>query len=149
MYVSLIYRHKTLHFNLHPSVYFWKCSDWREILWMWDLNARCGIKSDILHDRDRYNRFIHTQSDENPRYFRLNAWNSMDTVTNASGNRLIDLCLSFKFPPTYCQWSNWWVWPIYKHYYKRQELDWLCTCVSRFIPRYKYIQITWYVFVFY
>ena len=23
----------------------------------------------------------------------------------------------FKFPPTYCQWSNWGVWPIYKHYY--------------------------------
>ena len=23
----------------------------------------------------------------------------------------------FKFPPTFCQWSNWGVWPIYKHYY--------------------------------
>ena len=62
---------------------------------MVDLNVRCGNKSDVLHDRNRYNRFIHTlESDENPRGFRLNARNSMDTVTNASGNRLIDLCIS-------------------------------------------------------
>ena len=53
---------------------------------MGDLN-----KQDGLHDRDRYNRFIHTLEYDD---FRLNARNSMDPVTNASGNRLIDLCLS-------------------------------------------------------
>ena len=43
---------------------------------MGDLNARCGNKSDVLHDCDRYTRFIHTlESNENPRDVRLNARN--------------------------------------------------------------------------
>ena len=56
-----------VYFNLHPSGFFEnvetgisKYSDLGEVLWMGDLNARCGNTSDVLHDCDRYTRFIHT-----------------------------------------------------------------------------------------
>ena len=77
MYVCFSYipPQNSVYFNFHPSklsksveTVIRKYSDLGEILWMVDLNVRCGNKSDVSHDRDRYIRFIHTlESDHNPR----------------------------------------------------------------------------------
>jgi len=72
---SYIPPQNSVYFNLHPSklsesveTVIRKYSDLGEILWMVDLNVRFGNKSDVLHDCDRYIRFIHTlESDHNPR----------------------------------------------------------------------------------
>lgn len=86
----------SVYFNLHPVGFFEsivsgirKYSESGKIIWMGDLNPGCGNKSDIIQDRDIFDRYIPVvETDYSARGYRLPVRNSMDTNTNASGNRL-------------------------------------------------------------
>jgi len=90
------------YYILHPIGFFEtievgirKYSDLGKVLWMGDLNARCGTRQDIMTNNDDSNMYLNViEFDHNARDSRLPLRQSMDRLTNASGNKLIDLCLS-------------------------------------------------------
>jgi exonuclease III len=93
----------SVYFNLVDTDYFElleynirKYSDNGKVAVIGDLNARCGSRSDILEPSTIFDRFIHViEQDDNENYINiLPVRKSMDTITNSSGMKLIDILLS-------------------------------------------------------
>jgi exonuclease III len=63
---------------------------------MGDMNARCGKKSDIIQSSSDFDSFIHVLENDDSESILQNLpeRQTMDHVVNASGNKLIELCIS-------------------------------------------------------
>ncbi|MEW8546112.1 MAG: endonuclease/exonuclease/phosphatase family protein, partial [Candidatus Thiodiazotropha sp.] len=61
-----------------------------------DLNARCGMRSDIIYDSNVFDKYINTvdSSDTSNHRFELPERFSMDKICNSSGIKLLDICTS-------------------------------------------------------
>ena len=93
----------SVYYTLHPTGFFEaiesgmrKYSVLGKTALIGDLNSRCGNRSDCLHSTNNFNRFIPViETDCNSGDMNvLPERSSVDTVTNALGLKLIELCLS-------------------------------------------------------
>ncbi len=91
----------SVYFALHPIGFYEsieagvrKYSDLGKVALIGDLNSRCGNVSDTLQSRDDFARFINVIETDYSACDAsgLSVRKSMDSVTNASGQKLIDLC---------------------------------------------------------